>query len=72
MFFVAEAMTDQTIAHDTTIELNVVDRNTWGRGISVIGGKRITIGRNYINGTSAAGLIMASESYWQTYGVSLT
>jgi hypothetical protein len=40
---------------------------TWGRGISVIGGTNITYTDVYVERTSAAGIIVAAESSYQTF-----
>jgi hypothetical protein len=40
---------------------------TWGRGISVIGGRHITYRDAYVERTSAAGIIVAAESSYATF-----
>ena len=42
----------------------------WGRGISVVGGQSITISRNTLDNVPlAAGVFLAREAGWQTFGV---
>jgi parallel beta-helix repeat protein len=61
----------QTPVTNILIQDNDVSDNTWGRGISVIGGKNVTIQRNKVGRTPCcAGIIIASESSYNTAGVS--
>lgn len=55
---------------DVLIENNEVGDQSWGRGITVVGGEQITIRNNIIRRTSGAGIYLASESSYKTYGVS--
>jgi polygalacturonase len=47
---------------------NQVINNKGGRGISVVGGEHIRILDNHIESTTAAGIIIASEKSYNTYG----
>ena len=53
------------------IDGNTVSGNYWGRGISVVGGRTVTISNNTVSGVQkAAGIMVAQEDSWKTYGVS--
>ncbi|MDE1173247.1 MAG: right-handed parallel beta-helix repeat-containing protein [Parvibaculaceae bacterium] len=59
------------ISSDILIANNVVGPNSWGRGISVAGGERITIENNLIkDNATAAGILIAQERAYHTYGAS--
>lgn len=54
---------------DVLIEDNVVSGQYWGRGISIVGGRSISIIRNKISNTTlAAGVLVAHEDVYNTYG----
>jgi hypothetical protein len=54
---------------DIVIEGNVVGGNPWGRGLAVIGSRRITLRGNRVSGVEhAAGIIVAQEGVYQTPG----
>ncbi|HMN79438.1 MAG TPA: right-handed parallel beta-helix repeat-containing protein [Burkholderiaceae bacterium] len=58
-----------TVNRDLNVHDNVVSNALWGRGISVVGGERIAIARNTVSDTQmAAGIIVARESSFQTWG----
>ena len=58
-----------TVNRDLNVHDNVVSNALWGRGISVVGGERIVIARNTVSDTQmAAGIIVARESSFQTWG----
>ena len=59
----------EPITHNILIQDNVVSGQTNGRGITVVGGKDVTIQRNKISNSYAAGLLVASEPSYNTYGV---
>jgi parallel beta-helix repeat protein len=60
---------DQHYSSDILITDNDVSGNPWGRGISVLGGQNITISGNMIrNVVAAAGIYIARESSWNTFG----
>ncbi len=57
------------VNRDLNVHDNVVSNAPWGRGISVVGGERVVIARNTISDTRrAAGIIVARESSFQTWG----
>ncbi len=47
---------------------NVHLGSDWGRGLAVIGGEDIDIHHNFVQGTGAAGIIVASEPSYETAG----
>lgn len=54
---------------DVVIEGNAVGGNPWGRGLAVIGSRRITLRGNRIEGVEhAAGILVAQEGVYQTPG----
>ena len=54
-----------------TITGNQVVDNDWGRNISVVGGSQIRITNNFVSGNAAglAGIYLASEGSFDTFGV---
>lgn len=56
---------------DITIENNTIVNNHWGRGISVVGGQDVVIRNNLVDGNKngAAGVYIASEPAYDTWGV---
>ena len=52
---------DDGLCSDITERNITVNGNRWGRGITVVGGTRITISGFAVSNTSAAGLYIASE-----------
>jgi hypothetical protein len=60
---------DGAVSHDITISSPRVYNNVWGRGLSVVGGTRITYDDIYSMASDAAGLYIASESSYNTYPV---
>ncbi|KWH04777.1 hypothetical protein WT58_21340 [Burkholderia territorii] len=62
---------DGRISNNVLIDHNTVSGNYWGRGISVVGGQAVTISNNTVDGVQkAAGILVAQEDSWRTYGVS--
>ncbi len=57
------------ITHHINIADNEVSNQTWGRGITVVGGRDVRIVRNKIHRSSGAGVYIASEASYDTYGV---
>lgn len=57
------------ICRDILIENNDVGDQLHGRGISVVGGRDVTIRHNMIARTSMAGIYLASEAVYETRGV---
>lgn len=55
---------DHVWAHD-----NIVGPQTFGRGMTVVGGTNITYENNWINGTYGAGILVATESAIPTRSV---
>ncbi len=62
---------DGRLSSNVLIDHNTVSGNYWGRGISVVGGQAVTISNNTVDGVQkAAGILVAQEDSWRTYGVS--
>lgn len=62
---------DGRLSGNVLIDRNSVSGNYWGRGISVVGGRAVTISNNTVAGVQkAAGILVAQEDSWHTYGVS--
>jgi hypothetical protein len=61
---------DSYLVRNVLIAGNQLGGQYWGRGISVVGGQRITISRNTIDNVPlAAGVFVAREAGYQTFGV---
>ena len=56
--------------HDIQVRSPVVEANSWGRGVSVVGGVRITYSDISVDSSNAAAVYIAQERSYQTYGVS--
>lgn len=65
--------TDQSRVHDISVHHNTGNNRALldphGRGIAVIGPYGVKVRANRITGTSGAGIYLASEPGWRTYGV---
>ena len=62
---------NQRLVSDILITDNDIADSPWGRGIAVVGGQNITIASNVIrNVTHAAGVYLAREAVYNTYGTS--
>jgi hypothetical protein len=63
--------TSSSPVHDITIRDNDVRYNTWGRGISVLGGNDVLIEHNNVAGgaNDRAGIYIAAESQYNTQAV---
>ncbi|WP_175873896.1 right-handed parallel beta-helix repeat-containing protein [Burkholderia sp. BCC0397] len=62
---------DGRLSSNVLIDHNAVSGNDWGRGISVVGGQAVTISNNTVDGVQkAAGILVAQEDSWHTYGSS--
>jgi hypothetical protein len=62
--------TEAQLVHDVLVADNDVAGLYWGRGISVVGGRDITILRNHIaESTRAAAVYLAREGNYVTFGV---
>lgn len=58
------------VTRDILIEENLVaDNSSHGRGITVIGGRSVTIRNNEIRNTAQSGILLASETAYNTWGV---
>ena len=55
---------------DITIVDNDVRGQWWGRGISVVGGRNVTVERNSIADTAGAGVLVNSDGSFGTFGTS--
>ncbi len=55
--------------HNIKISNNVVNDQSWGRGITVVGGSDVVIDRNTIRRASGAGVFITSDEYYDTFGV---
>ncbi|WP_338638395.1 right-handed parallel beta-helix repeat-containing protein [Burkholderia pyrrocinia] len=68
---VVSYVSDGRVNSNVLIDHNAVSGNAWGRGISVVGGQAVTISNNTVDGVQkAAGILVAQEDSWKTYGVS--
>jgi len=62
---------DGRLSGNVLIDHNAVSGNSWGRGITVVGGRAVTISNNTVDGVEkAAGILVAQEDSWKTYGSS--
>lgn len=62
---------DGRLSSNVLIDHNAVSGNSWGRGITVVGGQAVTISNNTVDGVEkAAGILAAQEDSWKTYGAS--
>lgn len=62
---------DGRLSNNVLIDHNAVSGNAWGRGITVVGGQAVTISNNTVDGVEkAAGILVAQEDSWKTYGSS--
>jgi polygalacturonase len=60
---------NQHLASDILIAKNDVAGNPWGRGVAVVGARDVTISDNVIRNVAAgAGVYIAREAFWKTYG----
>ncbi|OXH88926.1 hypothetical protein CA831_15755, partial [Burkholderia multivorans] len=66
---VVSYQSDGRLSGNVLIDGNSVSGNPWGRGISVVGGRSVTISNNTVVGVEkAAGILVAQEDSWHTYG----
>ena len=70
MIAVVSYLADGTVSSDITIEDNDVRGQSWGRGISVVGGRNVAVRRNSIAETAGAGVLVNSDGSFGTYGTS--
>ncbi|WP_376712963.1 right-handed parallel beta-helix repeat-containing protein [Burkholderia sp.] len=68
---VVSYLDDGRPSSNVLIDHNAVSGNPWGRGIAVVGGQAVTISNNTVDGVQkAAGILVAQEDSWNTYGAS--
>jgi hypothetical protein len=66
-----DARIERGLVHDVVVEANDLDGQYWGRGISLVGARGITVRGNVISDTTmAAAIYIARESGYRTAGVS--
>lgn len=64
-----DAQKKYRFAHNILVAGNSLSAPYWGRGMSVIGGERVTLARNKLdNMPLTAGILVAREAVYQTYG----
>lgn len=62
---------DGVLSRNVLITRNSLEGNTWGRGITVVGGADVTISNNIVRNVQvSAGILVAQEDSFQTYGAS--
>lgn len=65
---VVSYLNDSGKSHHIRIFNNSILGNYHGRGIAIVGGSNISIINNHIKETSVAGILLASEYHYNTYG----
>ena len=60
---------DGELVRNITVESPRVEGQRWGRGFSVVGGDTIRFNNVYARDTAGAGIYIAAESEFNTYGV---
>jgi hypothetical protein len=65
---VVSYLADGALCSGITITGNAVRGQSWGRGITVVGGRDVTVARNEIADTSGAGVLVNSDGSFGTYG----
>ena len=68
MIAVVSYLADGVVCANITISNNDVRGQTWGRGISVVGGRDVSVLSNSIADTSGAGVLVNSDGSYGTYG----
>lgn len=59
---------DGVLSRNVLVTGNTLSGNTWGRGVSVVGGSNVTISGNTVQGVQkAAGILVAQEDGYRTY-----
>ncbi|QVN21997.1 right-handed parallel beta-helix repeat-containing protein [Burkholderia pyrrocinia] len=62
---------DGVLSRNVLITGNSLEGNTWGRGITVVGGADVTISNNIVRNVQvSAGILVAQEDSYRTYGAS--
>ena len=67
---VVSYVADRQTSHDITVNSPVVNGTSWGRGVTVVGGRNITYHDVKVSDTNGAGVYVASEPSYDTLGVS--
>ncbi|MGH9959731.1 MAG: right-handed parallel beta-helix repeat-containing protein, partial [Pyrinomonadaceae bacterium] len=69
MVAIVSYLSDGAQVRNVLVQDNVVADQNWGRGVTVVGGKDVTIQRNKVARTNhGAGIMVAAENFWNTYG----
>lgn len=66
---VVSYLNDGAQVHDITVESPRVEGQKWGRGLSVVGGYNVTYRNAYVYKSAGAGIYIAAENEFGTYGV---
>jgi hypothetical protein len=69
MFAIVSYERQGVVCRDITVMDNVGVGQPWGRGVTVVGGERIQLLRNRVEDSYGAGVYVACEPAWETYGV---
>ncbi|WP_174935623.1 right-handed parallel beta-helix repeat-containing protein [Burkholderia lata] len=71
MIAVVSYQADGALSRNVLITGNSLEGNTWGRGITVVGGADVTISNNIVRDVQvSAGILVAQEDSYRTYGAS--
>ncbi|CAG4887067.1 right-handed parallel beta-helix repeat-containing protein [Paraburkholderia saeva] len=71
MLAVVSYQKDGALNRNVLLTGNTLSGNPWGRGMSVVGGADVTMTGNTVQGVQkAAGILIAQEDGYRTYGVS--
>ncbi|RQT17928.1 right-handed parallel beta-helix repeat-containing protein [Burkholderia contaminans] len=71
MIAVVSYLADGVLSRNVLITGNSLEGNTWGRGITVVGGAAVTISNNIVRDVQvSAGILVAQEDSYRTYGAS--
>ncbi|MCA8271110.1 right-handed parallel beta-helix repeat-containing protein [Burkholderia sp. AU30280] len=71
MIAVVSYQGDGALSSNVLITRNSLEGNTWGRGITVVGGADVTISNNIVRNVQvSSGILVAQEDSFQTYGAS--
>ncbi|WP_174948756.1 right-handed parallel beta-helix repeat-containing protein [Burkholderia lata] len=71
MIAVVSYQADGVLSRNVLVTGNSLEGNTWGRGITVVGGADVTISNNIVHDVQvSAGILVAQEDSYRTYGAS--
>ncbi|GLZ67190.1 MULTISPECIES: right-handed parallel beta-helix repeat-containing protein [Burkholderia] len=71
MIAVVSYQADGALSGNVLVTGNSLEGNTWGRGITVVGGTEVTISNNIVHDVQvSAGILVAQEDSYRTYGAS--